>query len=445
MQRLSKFVVSCEEGGIRFVYSGLSGAVLQLECSTYDALVRDPTGVCARDPALGDLLKKWYVVIDDRIDELKILRRRYTLGRDERSHLGLTVITSLGCNFDCPYCYEDKRKTVMSAGTEAALVELVANRLASLKSLNIHWLGGEPLLAKRQLLRLSRDLSGACKAQGVRYSANVTTNGYLLTRKTASELAEVGITHAQVCLDGPQPVHDRMRPQANGKGSFDRILSNICEVHDVLDLTVRVNADASNFAELGELLEVLSREGLAGKITIYLGQLVKVNDGAQQPSATYIPRCFSGPEFAGKEIEFLSLAARLGFNGPALPGPITTPCTAVRPDEFVMGSEGELYKCWENVGNRNEIVGHISDLSPVQKASAKWLGFDPTIDEECSGCIALPNCMGGCRHHQLDPDLYESRCSTFRHTHAEQLSLFARQSLGNLPTAQIHRLEPVTM
>ncbi|WGW03577.1 radical SAM/SPASM domain-containing protein [Tropicibacter oceani] len=429
--KLSRFLTHCEFEGSGYLHSGLSGAVYSLELDDYFGLLEDPAQFVANRPEIAAELRRWYFLVPERLREIDVLKRRRNLGCADRRHLGLTVITSLACNFDCPYCYEDKRVSLIGAGVEQALFDLVSERMPTLETLQIHWLGGEPLLAKRRLLGLSAKLQALSLEHGVRYAANVTTNGFLLDAGTAQALRSAGITHAQVCLDGPPDIHDKMRPQTNGKGSFKQVLENVEASCEILDLTVRVNADTSNYDRCKELLEILQGRRLNGKITIYLGHLVNVDDGAPSPSATYLPRCFAGGEFAQKEIEFLRLAAEMGFNGPALPGPITTPCTAVRPDEFVVGSEGELYKCWENVGNRGEIIGNISDLANLDlERQRKWLDFDPFTDAECSNCVALPSCMGGCRHHQLDDRLHDARCSTFRSTSVEQLMLFAKQVRG---------------
>ena len=88
---------------------------------------------------------------------------------------------------------------------------------------------------------------------------------------------------------------------------------------------------------------------------------------------------------------------------------------------MVVGSEGELYKCWDSVGNRREVIGHITDYKNTNGRLQKWLKYDPFADEDCRSCIALPVCMGGCAHHGMDLLQHENRCGTFRHTYREQV------------------------
>ena len=103
-------------------------------------------------------------------------------------------------------------------------------------------------------------------------------------------------------------------------------------------------------------------------------------------------------------------------------------CTAVRENELVIGSDGELYKCVESVGNPNEVIGTIFDYADLNGRLRKWLAYDPFSDEECLSCIALPVCMGGCAHHAMDPRLSANRCDTFRWNYREQVQRFVDAS-----------------
>ena len=166
--------------------------------------------------------------------------------------------------------------------------------------------------------------------------------------------------------------------------------------------------------------------GLAGRLQVYLGQLVAVNDGSMAPSSTYKPPCFTNKEFAAAETEFTALAMQYGFSGPSIPGPVGTPCTAVRANEYILGSEGELYKCWDSVGNPAHVIGNIRDYTNTNGRLGRWMKYDPFTNDECRSCIALPTCMGGCAHHGMDVLQYENRCDTFRHNYEERVGLMAR-------------------
>lgn len=51
-----------------------------------------------------------------------------------------------------------------------------------------------------------------------------------------------------------------MRPLANGKGTFRRIVDNLRHAVEHLDVSVRMNVDTGNYDRAEELLQVLAAE-----------------------------------------------------------------------------------------------------------------------------------------------------------------------------------------
>jgi uncharacterized protein len=78
------------------------------------------------------------------------------------------------------------------------------------------------------------------------------------------------------------------------------------------------------------------------------------------------------------------------------------PCTAVRSNELVIGSNGELYKCYKSVGNPLEIIEDIRLYNEPNSRLQKWLKYNPFADSECRECIVLPVGIGDCTHHAMD-------------------------------------------
>ncbi|MFI5015218.1 MAG: radical SAM protein [Hyphomicrobiales bacterium] len=422
--RESRYNIWVEKPQAAYVFNARSGALLRIDAAHYRSLrgfLSDGTTDCPPG-VLANLVAGSMLVADDA-DEVESLARRYRAGRENASRFALTIVTSLGCNFACPYCFEEKHPSIMDAEVQEQVLQLVDDQLPRIGSFHVTWFGGEPLVGKKSLLALSDAFMARCDRGGVAYDADIITNGYLLDAGTCAELAARRVTSAQVGLDGPPDVHDRMRPLVNGKGSFKVILANLHHAVAHLQVSVRVNIDRGNFGSVEELFRLLAAEGLAGKLGVYPGQIVGVRENPLAPSAGYCG-CFSNREFAEASREFLRMAGRHGLAAPALPSPTGAPCTAVRQNELVVGSHGELYKCWNSVGNRNEAIGHIGDYRNLDSRVAKWLAYDPFANEECRTCVALPVCMGGCAHHAFEKAQYENRCGSFRHTYREEVAEF---------------------
>lgn len=96
-----------------------------------------------------------------------------------------------------------------------------------------------------------------------------------------------------------------------------------------------------------------------------------------------------------------------------------------------------MYKCWDSVGNKLDVIGTIFDYTNTNGRMQKWLKHDPFSDPECQSCIALPVCMGGCAHHGMDIIQHENWCSTFRHTYGEQVVAFVDHAEKNGATASV--------
>jgi uncharacterized protein len=444
--RQSRYNVVVERDELTWVHNGLSGRTVAVPARDWSDALAFIGGDHARMPAVETLrdltVARMYVNHDT--DELAILERRFRAGTSDRSAFALTIVTSLGCNFDCPYCFENKPAAILDEETERLLLEVLDAQLPTIERFEVTWYGGEPLLAQDRIDRLSEAFLERARAHDVAYAASIVTNGYLLTPDVARRLKALAVRKAQITLDGPAEVHDLMRPLRNGRGTFDVVLENVVACADLIPISIRVNLDASNVDEYLRLLDLLVDRGLAGRVSVNPGHIVAYPDQAGAPSETYGTRCFTLPEFADVERDFLAAAYERGLAKPRLPGPIASPCTAVRTNDLVVGARGELYKCYDNVGDPREVIGHLRSWRDPNDRVLKWLRYDPFTDEGCRSCIALPTCMGGCAHHQMmDPG--DARCSTFRLTHRRQLEEYADAAEAGRPTAgPRHRLLPLT-
>jgi uncharacterized protein len=415
----SRFNVKVDRAGAVYLFNTLTGALTGLtngEHRELDDFLRDESEDADQPPPpwIAELVNDGFLVLQG-YDELRPLEDLYEQSRAASGTLSLTIVTSLGCNFDCGYCYEDKHPSIISEDLQRHIVAFVEKRLEHVTGLSVTWFGGEPLLGTKPLLSLSRHFLELCLRRGVEYDASIVTNGYLLTAATAKQLQGHGVRSAQVTVDGPPEVHDKRRPTRGGKGTFWQIVKNIAAAVDSgIGVSVRVNVDKTNAMHTRRLLDILRDAGLSGRIDVYLGHT----------SVPLAKECFNGREFARVEHQFNVVAAGESFTTPALPQLTGAPCTAVRKNEFVIGSEGELYKCWESVGHRDQVIGNIRDIDSVNVENNKWINFSPFNNAECRACQVLPVCMGGCAQHAMNLLQYADRCNTFRFEHKRTIEQF---------------------
>lgn len=385
------------------------GAVLHFNFSTLALLALDPATARKADRILGDpgresaargqrrlsrLLEKHGFLVPDSCDELAPLDAGFRAHQAEAAGLSLTVLPTLACNFDCTYCYEGRtHRGGMTRAVQDALPPFAAARLPEGGHLSVTWYGGEPLLARPAIERLSRAFIALCEERHARYEARIITNGYLLDGAAARWLKDLGVTGAQVTLDGPPEVHDLRRPLASGAGTFSRIVENLRSASDVFEITLRSNIDDGNRACIGDLLDLLIQQDLGHKVVFYAGQTTSLSSACADGADDCLePEAFS----------LLTLEASLDLTGRNLldavrPRAAHGPCGAVRGNSFVVSPDGGLSTCWEEVGNPERYVGHLIEPQSelMERNRRSWAAYDP-FELECRDCRVLPICMSRC-------------------------------------------------
>ena len=326
--------------------------------------------------------------------------------RFNTNHLTLTIAPTLKCNFNCVYCYEDGyRYTTMDKETQDAVIKFVKQYIANISTLTVMWYGGEPLLAIDTIDYLTQEFLKLC-GDKVKYTAAMVTNGYNLNKDNVNRLKKLKVKRVQITIDGPKIIHDERRKLSNGKGSFDKIISNIQESYNELSITIRINIDKDNVSSLNKLLGVFEDAGIKNKVPFYLAPVDKIND------ICYDINCFNSYDFSIEEINFYKIALQRGFYSVPLPQPVLGICGAVALNSYVIDPKGNLYKCWNSIGRVEEKVGNIFNDNLL-----KWLLYNPLENNECRECNVLPLCMGGCPDHIIQNGT--AKCNSIRYNAKE--------------------------
>ena len=135
----------------------------------------------------------------------------------------------------------------MDEKVEKEIVDLLLKNSKTINNFSVTWYGGEPLLAMDVIERLSKEFIEICDKNEIYYSASIITNGYLLTPAIAKKLIDLKIEFMQITIDGSKETHDKRRILANGKGTFDKIISNLKECSlNMPNTALRINTDKKN-------------------------------------------------------------------------------------------------------------------------------------------------------------------------------------------------------
>ena len=326
--------------------------------------------------------------------------------------IGLTICPTMGCNFDCPYCFEDHFAGKMTPEVQDDVVALAGRMLDASNSKNIHvsWFGGEPLLACDVIESLSERLMALANERGGEFAADIITNGYLLTQDVVDMLERYKVGSVQVTIDGMGATHDATRRLANGGPTFERITSNLRNSKIPFRVSVRHNVHEANRAEMDELKAFIARlaEESGNKLRYYpapvSGSYVADERGEQ------VGLLCGGDE---SEVSIRQEAGRFHAGRPIY-------CGAQNAWSVGIDEKGNLHKCWETVDKPQISFGTAHDwdpMDPFRTASnpdnlTMYLNTaSPVPDDECRECVWLPTCVGGCPHKRL---FYERACIPFR-------------------------------
>jgi uncharacterized protein len=134
----------------------------------------------------------------------------------------------IGCNLACKYCYMGCAKTTPITVMSYSILEKVMVDLGALglPQLEFNWHGGEPLLAGMQFFDTALKFQQKHLPPNCSVRNSLQTNGTLLNMDWVTFLDEnsVGVG---VSIDGPEDIHNFMRPCRNGLGSFSSVMKGI--------------------------------------------------------------------------------------------------------------------------------------------------------------------------------------------------------------------------
>jgi uncharacterized protein len=431
MRRWSRFsyFFRKDDGGA-ILYNSFSGVLSSLDdmtASLVEQLAGDP-GSQAVDgyPALlAQLIAMKCLLVDEEDEDLLNHMRmsRHAVNYSSRRLL-LSIAPTLACNFRCDYCFEAGRGSdSMSVATAEALMKFV-QRLGRFDRISVTWLGGEPLLVPERIISLTEHL----KSLGAVYSASLVTNGYLLDEGIISLLSGLSIKAVQVTLDGPEAWHDARRHLVNGGGTWRTIVTNLSHLLANWNgqCAIRVNVDRNNQSQFREIVRILQKELPGKRYRIYPTMLLP---GGANPDRD----CQLDPECTADFL--LNEAARGGADLNFNPERRHVSCTATARTGFVIGPGGELYKCWEDLGDPSRVLGNVTGDRPWNhRLEACYLeGVDPFDDPACRQCVCLPRCNGGCARIRLkraEGVITADPCVPYKHRLREFLEIHSLRKAG---------------
>ena len=146
--------------------------------------------------------------------------------------LGLHVAHT--CNLNCSYCFASQGKyhggrAVMSFEVGRRALDFLIENSGSRVNLEVDFFGGEPLMnwdVVKELVAYARTQE---EPHNKKFRFTLTTNGMLIDDDVI-DFANREMHNVVLSLDGRKEIHDRLRVDYAGQGSYDRIVPKFREL-----------------------------------------------------------------------------------------------------------------------------------------------------------------------------------------------------------------------
>lgn len=333
------------------------------------------------------------------------------------------------CNLNCSYCfasqgkYHGERALMSFEVGKQALDFLIANS-GTRTNLEVDFFGGEPLMNWDVVKRLVAYARTQEAPHHKRFRFTLTTNGMLIDDDVI-DFANREMSNVVLSLDGRKEIHDRLRVDYAGNGSYDRIVPKFRKLvaargdknyymrgtftHANPDFT----KDVFHMADLG--FTELSMEPVV--------------------AAPGDPAALSGEDIDIVKEQYEILAKEMlrrneegrGFTFYHYMIDLTGgPCIYKRISGCGSGTEymavtpwGDLYPCHQFVGEETYRLGNIWGGVTNTELREEFRSCNAYSRPECAGCWARLYCSGGCAANAYHASgsirgIYEPGCELFR-------------------------------
>lgn len=335
-------------------------------------------------------------LVPNEFNEVEVVLERSKLGIRDNNRLDVIIMPNMNCNFACPYCYEDHKKSAMCEETEAKLIEWLEMMIPRFKVILISWFGGEPLLSYGTVARVQSKVRDLCHAANVTFSSHITTNGYLLTPERSKELTDLDLLSYQITMDGPPELHNKMRVLKGGGESFDKVMAHVCALaraNSQVSLKLRVNYNEHNLGKIPELLRLFP-EDVRSNLNLVCERIFGDNYGR------FVDEMAEN-EVASTVEDVYEYARQLGFTvtmNELSPGKMTY-CYADRANQFLINYNGDIFKCTVGKFKTEDRLGFLGESGNIVWEGNRLDQWNEiaAFEEKCLSCEFMPMCMGGCR------------------------------------------------
>ena len=333
------------------------------------------------------------------------------------------------CNLNCAYCFASQGKyhgdrALMSFEVGKRALDFLIEHSGTRRNLEVDFFGGEPLMnwdVVKQLVQYARTQE---EAHHKHFRFTLTTNGMLIDDDVI-DFANREMSNVVLSLDGRKEVHDRLRVDYAGNGSYDRIVPKFKQLvaarggknYYMRGTFTHANTDFTNdifhMADMG--FTELSMEPVvcdpADPAALTPEDIETVKGQYELLAKEMLRR-----EQEGRPFTFYHYMIDLTGG----------PCIYKRISGCGSGTEymavtpwGDLYPCHQFVGEEAYKLGNIWDGVTNTALREEFRACNAYARPECKDCWAKLYCSGGCAANAYHATgyirgVYEPGCELFR-------------------------------
>ena len=208
---------------------------------------------------ISQLVRKLFLVSPD-FNEYKLANQIRDIGRETQKKKefirNYTILTTTNCNARCFYCCENGLASSSMYEDTADLVARFITDTGNPDGVHLIWFGGEPLLNKRVIRRITTALT----ENKILFRSSMVTNGYLFDEETIQEAIESWrLEEVQITLDGTEHIYNQRKSfKYSNVNAFQTVIENINTLLDChVKVTIRMNFDGENIDDIKDLSTLL--------------------------------------------------------------------------------------------------------------------------------------------------------------------------------------------
>ena len=333
------------------------------------------------------------------------------------------------CNLNCSYCFASQGKyqgerALMSFEVGKQAIDFLVANSGSRHNLEVDFFGGEPLMnwdVVKKIVNYARSIEEKCNKN---FRFTLTTNGVLVDDEVI-EFANKEMHNVVLSLDGRKEVHDHLRVDYAGKGSYETIVPKFrrfVEKRGNRGYYMRGTYTHNNVDFTNDIFHMADM----GFTELSMEPVVCSPDDPYALTQEDLPKIFEQYEILAKEMLKREKEGRPFTFYHYMIDLEHGPCIYKRVAGCGSGTEymavtpwGELFPCHQFVGDLKYSLGDVWNGVKNTEIQDKFRKCNVFARRECDSCWARLYCSGGCAANSYHATgditgIYEYGCKLFR-------------------------------